>query len=122
MRFYAEVPIHSPTGHVIGTYCVVDDKPRNGLDPKGLADLNEISSAIIKHLTLVRMQEELQRAGEMVKGLSMFVEGKSKTQDFWNGRSDEQTINSNQVNGRVHHPATVCTMSASSNCQTSGSN
>ena len=77
MKFYAEVPIHSPTGFVIGTYCVVDDKPRESLDQKGLDALTEISSAIMKHLELIQMQHNLQRAGEMVKGLGMFVEGKS---------------------------------------------
>jgi hypothetical protein len=42
MKFYAEVLIHSPSGHVIGTYCVVDNKPRDGLNKKGLDILNEI--------------------------------------------------------------------------------
>lgn len=78
MRFYAEVPIFSPTGFVIGTYCVVDDKPRlGGLDQKGLLALNEISSVIMNYLALVRVQRRLHRADEMVKGLNSFVEGKS---------------------------------------------
>lgn len=77
MRFYAEVPIYSPTGFVIGTYCVVDNKPRSGLDKEGLAALNEISTAIMNYLSLVRMQRRLHRSGEMVKGLNLFVEGKS---------------------------------------------
>jgi hypothetical protein len=77
MKFYAEVPIHSPTGFVIGTFCVVDSRPRNGLDKKGLDALNEIASAIMKHLELIQMQHNLQRAGKMVKGLGVFVEGKS---------------------------------------------
>jgi GAF domain-containing protein len=76
MRFYAEVPILSPTGFVIGTYCVVDNKPRNGLDDKCFAALNEIASAIMNHLALVRSQYTLQRSAEMVKGLGLFVEGK----------------------------------------------
>ena len=48
MRFYAEVPIHSPTGHVIGTYCVVDSKPRDGLDQTSFDALNE-SKYFFKH-------------------------------------------------------------------------
>ena len=91
MRFYAEVPIHSPTGYVIGTYCVVDDKPRNGLDKQGLLALNEISSAIMKHLELVQMQYGLQRAGGMVKGLGLFVDGKSSSLiDWWSDTFPEQ--------------------------------
>jgi hypothetical protein len=85
MRFYAEVPIHSPTGHVIGTFCVVDNNPRDGLDQKGLDALTEISSAIMKHLELIQMQHNLQRAGEMVKGLGVFVEGKSPPMQQWMG-------------------------------------
>ncbi|KAL2067557.1 hypothetical protein VTL71DRAFT_1982 [Oculimacula yallundae] len=77
MRFYAEVPITSPTGHVIGTYCVIDNKPRDGLDEKGLVVLTEIAAAIMTHLELVQMQEHLHRADEMLKGLGMFVEKKS---------------------------------------------
>lgn len=78
MRFYAEVPILSPTGYVIGTYCVVDDKPREGLDKKSFDALNEIAAAIMNHLALIRTQFSLQRAGEssyyfLVKVLSHFV-------------------------------------------------
>jgi hypothetical protein len=107
MRFYAEVPIHSPTGHVIGTFCVVDDKPRDGLDKQGLAALNEISSAIMKHLQLVQMQHGLQRAGDMIKGLGRFVEGKSSTQEEWVSDSDTQRQNVYLSNGRQDSPEDV---------------
>lgn len=111
MRFYAEVPIHSPTGYVIGTYCVVDDKPRDGLDQKGLDALNEIASAIMNHLALVQMQHGLQRAGEMVRGLSRFVEGKSGSEGLWNG--DPKTMNRPFGN----RTGTAQTMSTLSNTQ-----
>ncbi|KAG4442012.1 hypothetical protein IFR05_002480 [Cadophora sp. M221] len=77
MRFYAEVPITSPTGHVIGTFCVVDNRPRDGLGEKGLALLTEISVAVMRHLELVQVQNHFHRADEMLKGLGMFVEKKS---------------------------------------------
>lgn len=82
MKFYAEVPITSPTGHVIGTFCVVDDKPRDGLDDKGLRSLAEISSAIMKHLELVQMQNHFHRADKMLHGLGMFVEKRSIPEDW----------------------------------------
>ena len=83
MKFYAEVPIHSPAGYVIGTYCVVDNRPRNGLDPKGLVALNEVSAAIMQYLRFVQMQQSLMRAGQMVKGLGLFLDGKSSVQEWW---------------------------------------
>ncbi|PVH73765.1 hypothetical protein DL98DRAFT_468841 [Cadophora sp. DSE1049] len=79
MKFYAEVPITSPTGHVIGAFCVVDNKPRDGLGYRGLESLTEISSAIIKHLELVQMQNHFHRADKMLHGLGMFVEKKGLT-------------------------------------------
>ncbi|KAM3082160.1 hypothetical protein ACMFMG_004608 [Clarireedia jacksonii] len=81
MRFYAEVPIHSPTGHVIGTYCVVDNKPRDGLNARGLKIMNEIASAIMSHLDLVHKRLQLELEEKMVKGLGLFVKGKSAFQD-----------------------------------------
>lgn len=52
MRYYAEVPIHSPNGFIIGSLCVVDNKPRDGLDSKGMRILGEIAEAIMDHLDL----------------------------------------------------------------------
>lgn len=110
MRFYAEVPIHSPTGFVIGTYCVVDDKPRDGLDKKGLDALNEISSAIMKHLEFIQVQHNLQRAGEMVKGLGMFVEGKSNQPQKWiDGQGS--ALESLQGKPSMHRTGTAQTLS-----------
>ena len=115
MRFYAEVPIHSPTGHVIGTYCVVDDKPRDGLDKRDLMALNEISSAIMKHLELVQMQHGLQQAGEMVKGLGLFVDGKSSVQDLWTDSFAEQDdVNTLEERPSVQRTGTARTLSSQS--------
>ncbi|KAI9047210.1 hypothetical protein LZ554_008664 [Drepanopeziza brunnea f. sp. 'monogermtubi'] len=69
MRFYAEVPITSPTGHVIGTFCVVDNKPRYDFDRKGINALKEIASAIMNHLNLVEMQRNLLQADKRLTSL-----------------------------------------------------
>ncbi|TVY42575.1 Hybrid signal transduction histidine kinase B [Lachnellula occidentalis] len=117
MKFYAEVPIHSPSGHVIGTYCVVDNKPRDGLSKKGLGILNEISSAIMKHLELVQMQESLGRAERMVKGLNLFVEGKGAAQDF--GGNETNSLNSLQARPPMHQTGLAQTMTTTSDRQQS---
>lgn len=56
MRFYAGVPICSSSGHVIGTYAVVDNKPREGLDDQDYLVLTEIASSIMRHLELLKTQ------------------------------------------------------------------
>ena len=77
MRFYAEVPIRSPSGFVIGGYCVIDDKPRGAFGDAEVQTLQEISDSIANHLELMRMKQDFERAERLMKGLSSFVEGQS---------------------------------------------
>jgi GAF domain-containing protein len=41
VRFYAGIPIHSTSGHTVGTFCIVDTEPREPTDEDldGLVDL-----------------------------------------------------------------------------------
>jgi len=109
MKFYAEVPIHSPTGHVIGTFCVVDNKPRDGLDQKGLDALNEISFAIMKHLDLVQKQYALQRAEGMMKSLGRLGESSGALKD-WMGDAGNNLQNL-QARPSIPRTGTAQTMS-----------
>lgn len=77
-RFYAEVPLFSPSGHVLGSYCVVDDKPREEFNEHHFDSLREIADAISDHLENVRIAYFHYRAERLVKGLTTFVkDGKS---------------------------------------------
>ncbi|KAH8820305.1 hypothetical protein F5884DRAFT_849570 [Xylogone sp. PMI_703] len=75
VRFYAEVPIFTPSGYVIGSYTVVDNKARYDGHEEVLSVLREISSAIMNHLELVTFKQTYRRASRMVSGLAHFVEG-----------------------------------------------
>ncbi len=77
MRFYAEVPIRSPSGYVIGGYCVIDDQPRGAFGDAEVKTLQEISDSIGNHLELMRMKQDYERAERLMRGLSSFVEGQS---------------------------------------------
>ena len=83
MRYYAEVPIHSPSGLTIGSFCVVDNKPREGLDRKGLKVLKEIADSIMDHLELVLCKQQRERAERMIQGLGLFVEGRASLREWW---------------------------------------
>lgn len=83
MKYYAEVPIHSPSGLTIGTLCVVDDKARDGLDLKGLAVLREISEVIMNHLELCVSKIHRNNAEKMIQALGQFVEGKDSMREWW---------------------------------------
>lgn len=52
-RFYAGVPITTPRGINIGVLCLLDDKPRDGLEPSQVAFLQDMASTVMSHLGLV---------------------------------------------------------------------
>ncbi|KEY71306.1 hypothetical protein S7711_05898 [Stachybotrys chartarum IBT 7711] len=72
-RFYAEVPVYSPSGYVLGSFCVVDDKPRRAFGDDEVLALQDISNAISKHLENVRTVQFHERSDRLVHGLKEFV-------------------------------------------------
>ena len=97
MRYYAEVPINSPSGLTIGTFCVIDNKPRAGLDKKGLLVLEEIGDSIMDHLELVMCKRQRERAERMIQSLGLFVEGRASLREWWiKSSKDSRSIDSSQ--------------------------
>ncbi|KAL4876766.1 hypothetical protein BJY04DRAFT_222774 [Aspergillus karnatakaensis] len=80
-RFYAEVPIYSPSGHILGSYCVVDNKPRSTFGEAEVTALQEVSDAIANHLENVRTVHYHRRSDLLVQGLTTFVKERP---DNWN--------------------------------------
>ncbi|KAF2020833.1 hypothetical protein BU24DRAFT_438222 [Aaosphaeria arxii CBS 175.79] len=82
-RFYAGVPIRSPSGHSIGTYCVLDEVPRNGLSETEISFLKDMANTVMRHLEMMRATDDHRRGGVMVRSLGSFAEGKSSLEDWW---------------------------------------
>ncbi|OQE17229.1 hypothetical protein PENSTE_c021G07744 [Penicillium steckii] len=72
MRFYAEVPLTSPAGYVLGSYCVVGDQPREEFSDEEIDILQEISDAIANHLENKRIAHYHSRFERLVTGLTDF--------------------------------------------------
>jgi signal transduction histidine kinase len=81
-RFYAGVPIRTSAGYVIGTYSVVDDKPRGGLNQVEVTFLKDMAMTLMGHLELTRVEHQHHRAEKMLKGIGLFVEGKSSLREW----------------------------------------
>lgn len=81
MRFYAEVPVHSPRGLVIGTYCVVDNQPRSEFSDQNVKVLEEIARSISHYLELTRMKLDYDRAVKLMTGLSSFIDNQRNGAD-----------------------------------------
>ncbi|KAH0562294.1 hypothetical protein GP486_003012 [Trichoglossum hirsutum] len=82
LRFYAAIPISSKAGFNIGTLCVLDDKPRRGLSDVEIAFLGDMAITIMAHLEMAKVKGEHRRSEKMVKGLGLFVEGKSTLREW----------------------------------------
>ena len=74
-RFYAGVPITTPSGINIGAYCVLDDKTRDGIDEKDVNFLRDMAATVMTHLEMVRAKAEHERGSQMVRGLGAFIRG-----------------------------------------------
>lgn len=79
MRFYAEVPVKSHSGYVIGSICVVDNEPREKFTDEQVAELQEISSVITRHLENVIAEHTSRRTERLMESLNRFMEGESSS-------------------------------------------
>jgi signal transduction histidine kinase/ActR/RegA family two-component response regulator len=73
MVSYLEVPLVSPLGYVLGSYCVVDTKTRDYDNNQTIGIMNEIAAAIMNHLELMKMKHSRNRSERVVEGLSDFI-------------------------------------------------
>ncbi|KAJ4373329.1 hypothetical protein N0V83_003623 [Neocucurbitaria cava] len=70
---YIEVPLRSLSGHIIGSYCCVDNKTKDFSNPEALSTLGEVTAAINSYLNLKRVEGGRTRSERMVDGLSQFL-------------------------------------------------
>ncbi|KAF2659934.1 hypothetical protein K491DRAFT_590246 [Lophiostoma macrostomum CBS 122681] len=83
LRFYAGVPIRSPSGRNIGTYCVLDDKPHSGLSAADTFFLKEMATTVMRNLQMTRAADDHRRGEIMVRSLGAFAEGKISVDEKW---------------------------------------
>ncbi|KAI1844007.1 hypothetical protein JX266_009873 [Neoarthrinium moseri] len=81
VRFYAGVPIISPSGHKIGAYAVSDGEPRHGLTVDELQFMQGVAQAVMQHLEWARDRVDRFKGARIVRGLASFIEGNSTLND-----------------------------------------
>jgi GAF domain-containing protein len=63
IRFYAGTPLRAPSGHALGTLCVIDRVPHQMTEPQRAA-LEALSRQVMAQLELRRQLGEVQRLAE----------------------------------------------------------
>lgn len=82
-NFYAAVPIIASSGRVIGIFAVYDDSTRQGLEVQQLRFLRDMATTVAKHLMTVSARVLQTRSERLVKGLALFMEGKSSLRQWF---------------------------------------
>ncbi|KAL0260925.1 hypothetical protein SLS55_004617 [Diplodia seriata] len=79
-RFYAGVPLKTPTGSVIGVYSIFDTSPRHGIAETQLQFLQDVAAAVVSYLGVSKAHDTNRKAEHMIRGLASFVTGAADLQ------------------------------------------
>ncbi|KAH8426561.1 putative sensor histidine kinase/response regulator [Aspergillus melleus] len=104
-RFYAGTPLTTDTKINIGSFFILDKKPRDGLNDSEREIMGSVGMLIMDYLRVSRQASEGRRAARLSRGLSCFVEGSSSfvetPQPSYAGSGVPGTPSSSNL--RAHH-------------------
>lgn len=90
MRFYCSVPLRDISGSVIGSYTLIDDKPRYGISAYEMAFLEDMADTVTEHLEATIVRSQRQRSERLIQGLSLFNNGKDSLRHWWLEQEDRR--------------------------------
>jgi hypothetical protein len=82
MRFYASAALLSPNGAIVGTLCVFDEKPRDGLSKRELNLFKDLATTVADYLNTYTIKDQYRRGERFTRGLVSFAEGASSLNPF----------------------------------------
>lgn len=74
-RFYAGIALVSPDNTIVGTLCIFDNQPRDGLTSEQLGLFKDLASTIIGYLNTYTIRDQYSRGERFTRGLISFAEG-----------------------------------------------
>jgi hypothetical protein len=75
MRFYASAALLSPNGAIVGTLCIFDEKPRDGLSTEELGLFKDLASTVVDYLNTYTIKDQYSRGERFTRGLVSFAKG-----------------------------------------------
>ncbi|THZ85014.1 hypothetical protein D6C84_03663 [Aureobasidium pullulans] len=98
LRFMCAVPIRSKLGSLVGSYCIIDTKPRYGVSADDMTFLEDMASTITNHLEAIVSTARQERAEKLIQGIGLFNTGKDTLRHWWIANNDEKN---NRARGSV---------------------
>ncbi|KAI7272035.1 hypothetical protein KC343_g4375 [Hortaea werneckii] len=92
LRFFASVPLRDPHGSVIGSYTLLDDRPRFGISARELTYLEDMADTVTDHLEATIVRAQRQRSERLIQGLALFNDGRDSLRHWWL-QQDEKRLN-----------------------------
>ncbi|KAF2015102.1 hypothetical protein BU24DRAFT_424008 [Aaosphaeria arxii CBS 175.79] len=82
LRFYAGIPLVSPSGAIVGALCIHDDKSRDGLSEADVIVLLDLAITIAEYLDTYTIKNHFRHGEQLTRGLISFSDGASTLQPF----------------------------------------
>lgn len=98
LRFMCAVPIRSKLGSLVGSYCIIDTKPRYGVSADDMTFLEDMASTITNHLEDIASTARQERAEKLIQGIGLFNTGQDTLRHWWIANDDEKN---NRARGSV---------------------
>jgi hypothetical protein len=89
MRFYASAALLSPNGAIVGTLCIFDEKPRDGLSTEELGLFKDLASTVVDYLTTYTTKDQYSRGERFTRGLVSFAKGAPGLMPFEGSQGSE---------------------------------
>lgn len=88
LRFYAGVALVSSRGAIVGTLCIFDDKPRDGLSEEETLLLQDLAATVMEYMDTYTISDKFKRGEQLTRSLISFAEGHSAIQSL----GDESSV------------------------------
>ncbi|KAJ4365128.1 hypothetical protein N0V83_008746 [Neocucurbitaria cava] len=75
--FIASAALVSPAGAIVGTLCIFDNKPRDGLSGSELRLLQDLAATVVDYLHTYTIRDQYRRGERFTRGLTSFAGGAS---------------------------------------------
>ncbi|KAH9876097.1 hypothetical protein J1614_003976 [Plenodomus biglobosus] len=75
MRFFASAGLISPKGTIVGSLCIFDNKPRDGLSRQERSVFRSLANTVVAYLDTYTIKDQYKRGERFTRGLVSFADG-----------------------------------------------